>query len=327
MKSNLAAFKFVASGFLLASVLFNHPLILQYIKQTGKITLAQSKSKVVRVRSLDDDLSSVDDQTQAYSIKTINLIGERHCATKWMTTTLQDCFGDQVEVVNRYTRWKHWFQYDDRDTEKSRNHHDPKSSLVIAMFRDPYDWLESMRLKPYHSPNHFDQKWKKFVTTPWTMARGNGDQQLIESGSQSNATCMHRFSFNEVVPCSPLDRNMYNRTYHGKTVGVNYELKHDGSGEPYDSIIDLRRDKIKNFLSVAKFNGVASFLPVQFEFVVSRGTGELIDEIENMTGLHAHCKRAPPRPLKRKEIDAEFIKWITANVDWEVEKLVGYAPR
>lgn len=313
-------------GFLLASILFNHPVILPYGKPTRNITPAQPKG--VDERSLDeDDFFSFDEERPKHSIKSINLIGERHCATKWMTSHLEDCFGDQVEVLSSYTRQKHWFQYADRGTKDSRNYHHPNSSLVVAMFRDPYDWLDSMRVRPYHSPNHFDLDWKRFVTTPWTMARGHGDQQLVQSGSQYNATCMHRFSFNEVVPCSRLDRNMYNDTYHNKTVGVNYELNHDGSGQPYDSIVDLRRDKINNFLDIANFDGVASFLPVQFEFMVSRGTSELIGLVENITGLQAHCKRAPPRPLRPKDLDAEFIKWVTYNVDWEVEKLIGYTPQ
>jgi len=160
------------------------------------------------------------------------------------------------------------------------------------------------------------------------MDRGHGDKELLQSGSQENATCMHRFRFNEVVPCTKLDRNnLYNGTYQGKTVGVVYELKHDGSGRPYKSILDLRRDKIKNFLGVQQFDGVAAYLPVQYEYMVAKGTSDLISEIEKITGLKAHCKRAPPRTWAPKDLDAEFVEWMNDHVDWEVEKLVGYSRR
>ena len=72
------------------------------------------------------------EQRPLRSIKTINLIGERHSGTKWITKHLKDCFGDQVKVLDRYTRYKHWFQYDDT------SYPDANSSLVVAMFRDPY---------------------------------------------------------------------------------------------------------------------------------------------------------------------------------------------
>jgi len=66
---------------------------------------------------------------------------------------------------------------------------------------------------------------------------------------------------------------------------------------------------------------------VQFEFMVRRGTSKLITEIENITGLQAQCEPVPPRPTKEKDLDADFIEWVTSNVDWEVEKLIGYIPR
>lgn len=257
----------------------------------------------------------------ARAITSIHLIGERHSGTKWMTRHLEECFGHQVKVLNRYTRYKHWFQYDDADSRE------PNSALVVAMFRDPYDWLDSMRGKPYHSPNHFDLDWKGFVTTPWTMARGTADRLLLASGAHRNATCMHRFSFEEVVPCSPSDRNMYNATYRGRKVGIIYELRHDGAGTPYESVAGLRRDKIANFLDVARFRGVATLAPVQFEFLVSRGTRALIGEIEDLTGVRARCDQVPPQPLRVKNLDPEFVEWVTANVDWEVEELVGYTQR
>ena len=103
-----------------------------------------------------------------------------------------------------------------------------------------------------------------------------------------------------------------------------YELNHDGSGNTYGSIVDLRRDKIKNFLGVRNYPAVAALLPVQYEYVVSRGTADLIEAIENVTGLYAQCTPSPPRELVPKQLDAHFVKWMNNNVDWEVEEMVGY---
>ena len=255
-------------------------------------------------------------------IKTISLVGERHSGTKWITSQLVDCFGDQVKVLNRYTRYKHWFQYEDSELYSS------KSTVVVALFRDPYDWIESMRKKPYHSPNHFNLDWKTFVTTSWGMERGPADQQLIKDGLTHNTTCMHRFPFENIIPCSKLDRNMYNGTQRsGKKIGVNYELNQDGSGNPYDSILQLRRDKIRNYFRLSSFDAVYAFYPVQFEYMVTHGTTPLVDELERVTGFKSNCRRAAPHALKQKEYDESFEQWINEHLDWEAERMIGYYPR
>jgi hypothetical protein len=51
-------------------------------------------------------------------------------------------------------------EYDAKTWWQIANAPDPKSvfntSLVIAIFRNPYDWLEAMRKKPWHWPNHLE---------------------------------------------------------------------------------------------------------------------------------------------------------------------------
>ncbi|KAL7554587.1 hypothetical protein ACHAWF_018070 [Thalassiosira exigua] len=308
---------------LLVVLLLAYALVNHAGRSRGEMSdnLIQSQSNGVKT---NDELSIVGEEDANHPIKSIRLIGERHSGTTWITEHLEECFGDQIEVKNKFTRFKHWFQVDAMPEDQH------KSMIVVAMFRDPYDWVDSMRTRPYHSPLHFDLDWREFVTTPWVMPRGRGDSELLKSGLQHNASCQHLFSFDEIVPCSPSDRKtMFNGTWHGKkvTVGVNYELNHDGSGQPYQSILDLRADKIRNFLSVEHYRGVAAHLAVQYEFLLSQGTNEFIREIEGITGLKAKCPRAPPRPLRSKDLDEQFIAWLDDHLDWEAEKMAGYSPR
>lgn len=251
-------------------------------------------------------------------ILTINLIGERHCGTKWITKHLDECFGGQVTVLNRYTRFKHWFQYEE-------DIYPENSAIVVAMFRNPYQWVNAMQKKPYHALDHHNLSWKRFVTTPWAIERGENDKGLIESGATKNATCVHRFNFKEVVPCTRQDRNDWrNGTHNYTNKALMYELSHDGSGTPYGSIVDLRRDKIKNFLNLRNYDAVATIFPVQYEYAVSRGTAGLLQAIEDVTGLYAQCKPELAREFAPKQLDAKYIKWMNDNVDWEVEKMIGY---
>ena len=260
-------------------------------------------------------------------IKSIHLIGERHSGTNWITGHLQTCFGEKLTVKNRYTRFKHWFQYNDTiDDAGTEHYHPPGSALVVSIFRSPVDWVNAMRERPYHSPVHFHLGWKEFVTTPWTIERGEHDRLLIETGAHVSATCdrPNGMKFDQVVPCSAGDRKMGNYTFNGRSPIASVLYEHSATGRPYGSVVDLRRDKIRNFLSLADSPGVGAFVPVRYERLVRRGTGDLIGRIENETGVTAECDLFPARKLARKAMDPEFVEWMNEHVDWETEKLIGY---
>ena len=79
--------------------------------------------------------------TKQGRIKSIHLVGERHSGTNWITDHLEDCFGAKLPVLNRYTRFKHWFQYNDTlDDAGTERYHPPGSALVVSIFRAPHDW-------------------------------------------------------------------------------------------------------------------------------------------------------------------------------------------
>jgi hypothetical protein len=119
------------------------------------------------------------------NIDTIRLLGERHSGTTYLTRYLQKCFPGQS--VNDYlVRKKHWFQpspaaikraaltVDRESLDEATNfqkivpdyrtwwdiahHRRPQklfqTSLVLLVVRDPYQWIEAMRLRPWHWPNH-----------------------------------------------------------------------------------------------------------------------------------------------------------------------------
>ncbi len=248
-------------------------------------------------------------------------------------------------MTNTYKRYKHWFQEEDL-TKVPEN-----SAVVVAMFRDPYNWVEAMRVEPHHAHDHLrwyrDRKnlkkswktiarpmeWKEFVTQPWIGARGLMDENITETqGGMDTAVCMDSYSFYDAAPCSQDDSEFITGLGEYK-----YENQHDGSERGYSSIIDLRREKIINHLSVADFRGTRAFLPFRFEDLNENGTSGLIKSVEDATGLKARCNatvgKAPRRRLvkkritKHKELTKDFIKWMNRFVDWEVESTIGYSKR
>ena len=214
---------------------------------------------------------------------------------------------------------KHQFQEDDVERVPEN------SAVVVAMFRDPYAWVEAMRVEPHHAHNHINMTqfvsnnkkgkgwkkqggkalgWKEFVTKPWVGETGS---RKFEGLGRSS-----------------------------------YEMQADGSGRAYSSIIDLRRDKIINHLSVANFVGTRTFLPMRYEDLNANGTSVLLRSIEEATGLKANCSavigKGPiigkgrrrlreKRITKHAKLPDEFIDWMNEFVDWEVESRIGYYRR
>lgn len=118
-------------------------------------------------------------------IDSIRLLGERHSGTTFLTHYLQSCFPN-ISVDDYFVNGKHWFQpspeyvvntanlfgesglgataandyFYDRTWWQIAQSDDPssyfQSTLVVALFRNPYDWIEGMRRIPHHWPNHAD---------------------------------------------------------------------------------------------------------------------------------------------------------------------------
>ena len=214
--------------------------------------------------------------------------------------------------------------------------------------------VEAIRIEPHHSSYHLNWpnnlitpnssvywkklaeplSWKSFVTKPWVGGeRGPFDRNISKSQEEiENAICMDRYRFEDIIPCSEEDMKI-----QLGLGGTKYESIHDGSGRRYPSIIDLRRDKILNHLSVADFLGTRAFLPLRFEDLNTNGTSMLLKSVEKATGLKAKCNATMGKAhrhllsnkaiTRHKPLSDDYIEWMTKYVDWEVENRIGYFKR
>ena len=185
-------------------------------------------------------------------------------------------------------------------------------------------------LQPYHSPNHFNMTWNDFVSTPWTMERFGRDRALFEANlSTSNPqewtepTCQYRFRPHQAIPCL---ENKTVKVPGYRPVFALYELHHDGSGRAYDTILQLRADKIRNFLQTASFRNVRGLYVVRYEDMVQNGTESLIRQLEKQLGVAAQCEPTEPQSISRRPLPRDFVDWMRQHVDWETERLIGYEP-
>jgi len=247
----------------------------------------------------------------------IRLLGERNSGTNWVDSILSECF-PTMNTASRLTRWKHWFQEDGVDGIVHNR------TLVVAQFRNPYDWSTAMRKMPHHSPSHVRLKWPQFMTKTWTTSRPESDKNYM---NDTGTPCQDFFNVREIIACErhPVDFHPKIKAYSSdKPI---YEMKK--SGDPYDNILDLRAAKIYNHLSVKEWPWVADVLVVQYERLLLEGTAFFIRRVEELTGVEAQCEPAPPQPErleKRRKIERDWMELITKNTDWEAEALIAYSP-
>jgi hypothetical protein len=200
----------------------------------------------------------------------------------------------------------------------------PNSVVVVALFRDPFDWVWAMKERPHHAHDHIGLPWLEFVTKPWMGKRGPHDRNITQMpGMKETVTCFSQFSFVEVMPCSKEDSP--------KVVGhadYKYELLHDGSERAYSSIIDLRKEKIENHLSTSSYNATRAFYPFRYEDLESNGTDLLLSLLKETTGIEPQCRSSEPKgTVKHKEVPQEYVSWMNKYIDWNVEARIGYFPR
>lgn len=227
---------------------------------------------------------------------------------------LVDCFNHSIPVEKKFSRYKHWFQPHDYFRY-------PHDTLVIAEFRNPYDWLLAMHNVPHHSPAHAGLEMKDFLSKPWTTKRVGLDMQL-----KGNEMCQHHFRYKDVISCVhkpepnvPVDnRHSLDKPF--------YEMRNDGSGEPYANIMEMRSDKIRNIMEIKDFPGVADLWMVQYEYMLAHGTQEILDRITEWTGVEAKCDAYPPQFRRQRNVTEDFVRYVTAHLNWTVEEYVGYEP-
>lgn len=183
-----------------------------------------------------------------------------------------------------------------------------------------------MLLKPHHSPDHTNIEWQDFLTKPWTTKRTGKDLEI----DPKTYTCQEDFAYNEIVSCvvEPQPKSMWD----GKKIEFSehqpfYEMQQDGSGKPFANIMEMRSAKIHNFLDVKNYVGVADVWTIQYEYLLSKGTEELLSAIEEVTGIRRKCKAVGPQVRKVRNMSRSFAKFLNQHLDWNAEGLIGYTQR
>ena len=183
-----------------------------------------------------------------------------------------------------------------------------------------------MQHVPHHAPNHIqyraDQYWKEFLSSPWTMERVGTDRW-----NNLTEPCQEHFAYKDIISCpvEPLPKKHYGKIHYSEHQPF-YEMKNDGSGEPYENIMEMRSDKIRNFLSVKQYEGIADVWIVQYEYLLTKGTQELIQQVADWTGIQPRCQPMPPQQRRNRPVERAMAEYIRDHLNWTVESWIGYGP-
>ena len=275
----------------------------------------------------------------------VALLGERNSGTTWITEELQSCF-PTLNVTPSLIRHKHWFQKDDR-TEPRMN------TVVVVMVRNPYDWILAMRKRPHHATNHLHiQDYKEFVSKPWTLEGNTRPMRDLPYANLSGPICQEGFSYKEIIPCLRSKQKSLDMEEHLHSFSAwdpQYELnvtsittkttqstkKDDDRGtisEPYESILNLRSDKIVNFLSIQTWDWISDYILIRYEDLLRNGTQQLISRIEQSSHQVSQCPiglpslPSPQRLNSTKPLRDSYIRYMNERIIWSTESLIGYEP-
>lgn len=250
-------------------------------------------------------------------IRQISIIGERNSGTRWTFGHLGKCFNHSIKVTTTFSRYKHWFQFPDYKRYKH-------NTIVVAQYRNPYTWLKAMQKVPHHSPAHLkytaEDQWENFLSTPWTMERVGNDRWPNQT-----EPCQQFFEWKDIISCQryPIAKEEIGE-HRFSNHQPFYEMRNDGSGKPYENIMELRTDKIRNFQTVKDYEGVSAVLTMQYEYLLSKGTQEMLDQISELTGIEPNCKPYPAQNRAARSLSPDMKAYIDKHLNWTVEGWIGY---
>ena len=274
-------------------------------------------------------------------IREVHIVGERNSGTKFITQFLQQCYPktSKVRVHRDFIRSKHFFQPIHDTADYSR-------SLIVVVVRDPIEWMAAMREFPYHSPSHMagfrnsqiiPLPWQEFVNKTWTTDASVVDRKLTAQ-NRTTVTCSQNFRYDEVKPCVLRNDLITGPPWNIPSSRLRgyYPLYEQRRGKPYDHLLQLRSDKIVNWiLQIPLLMKIGGFVVVRYEDILERGNEFFLQQVNALLSNHPvdsqhplpkHCSVIAPQPdrIGKRYISPGFRDWINRNLDEETEHLVGY---
>jgi hypothetical protein len=92
--------------------------------------------------------------------------------------------------------------------------------------------------------------------------------------------------------------------------------------------LQLRAAKIQNFLGLVQEWELGGFGLIRYEDnLLGDGVSAVVEQISQALQVTAKCPPLAPFDKKAYNLTDEFRDWITTHSAWDLESILGYAPR
>lgn len=195
-----------------------------------------------------------------------------------------------------------WFGYEESYYGPARDYTFEGSDdvLFIIIFRDPYDWIRSIKKTCFLGPaSHQLCSFFDFIRMPW-----GGLNTTYENED------LHKF-----IKIHPLvDLNPVN-------------------GQPFENIIKMRTEKIKNFLKIR--DRANNYIVINYEHVRDNPQEFMLElaeifnlnlksEFDKITKVRGNENAQEYIPIKYPKIDSWDLHFINSQLDKKLEESIGY---
>ncbi len=239
------------------------------------------------------------------SPKRLKVCGERCSGTNFVKFLLLRNFPDLKKTPQEEFGHKHflWWYGVPTDHQKLKDLKYPLNAvdyagsqdcLFIVMVRDPYDWLRSFYLKPWHVHDSLlTGSFSYFISTEWKV----------------------------------------NKVYYNEGFYSEIDNYNPWTGRPFTNVLELRRYKIYNYLKLGTFvdnyvlaryedvrDDPKGFVHFIAEFCHLKKQSEFVPVDGYKGGNKPYVRK---QYFRFEEQDLEFIN---SQIDWAIEELVGYRP-
>jgi hypothetical protein len=257
------------------------------------------------------------------------VLGERHSGVEYILQTLEHCYGDIHRYGNGYHRDAPWFQtYDNEDVPFRMDAHMHYRLVLILATRNVYDWVQDMYNHPLYLGDISSSAptLKDFVQSEWSYP--------ALADNSTNGFCQFNFLSGQITPCLE-----FQDAYRFPTTVPVYELNAT-SRLPYKNILQLRSAKIQYWMETLKMTWMMEPIILHMdENGETAWTNEFANQLLNRTAGQDLCfppstnpTTATVAPSYNPESyadasSAKFMDWMNDNVDWAMERKIGYIPR
>jgi len=232
-------------------------------------------------------------------IRYVQIFGERCSGTNFVTRLVENNM-DNVELTKDFGG-KHWFIKDhyprsrpneSTDYQCVRSLQDSADTLFLCLFRNPYDWVRSIREKPYHARNHQGLPLRAFIRKPW-----------------------HSFEHARLNRYWPKRSDNYWFIEEAINILRLRSMKIAHLLNIQDRVENIR---FVNYETISQDNEALISIADQFRISLKHTA---------IRGVTKHLGRARDMefsPRKYPEIPPEQLEFINEELNWELENRIGY---